>query len=194
MARESSPVCEPYQNHASDGSVTGTQVKLRAVSLVTVLGLAVIMPNVGFVGTAAAANEPTITSFSATTPGAQDVKVSFDSDEQLSTIDVSISNAESGSLSTADFTESGSGPYTYTATYEGSTNGTYDATLNTGADSDGNDGASGQSDSVKIYNVSTSVGTADTTLVETLYILTLSDCPLAPSFPSLSAPVFSVAS
>jgi len=47
-----------------------------------------------------------------------------------------------------DFTEVGSGPYNYTSLYQGSSDGTYTATLNTANDSADNDGAIGQSESV----------------------------------------------
>jgi hypothetical protein len=94
---------------------------------------------------------PSISSFSASNPSSQDVMVSFDSDEQLSTISVSISGAETATLTKADFTETSSGSgYTYEATYSGSTDGDYTATLDTAEDADGNDGATGQSDSVTV--------------------------------------------
>jgi PGF-pre-PGF domain-containing protein len=94
---------------------------------------------------------PTLSNVAATNPSGQDVQVSFDSDTQLSTISVSISGAETAPLTEADFTESGSaGSYTYTATYAGSSDGTYTATVDTAKDSEGNDGANGESDSVTI--------------------------------------------
>jgi len=95
---------------------------------------------------------PTISSFQTTNPSGQDVLVSFNVSEQLSTIDVDISGAETGALSTGDFTETanGDGTYNYTATYAGSSDGTYTATLNTAADAAGNDGAGGQTDSVTV--------------------------------------------
>jgi hypothetical protein len=99
---------------------------------------------------------PSLSNVSATNPSLQNVEVSFDSDEQLSgepqDIQVSISGAESGSLNGADFTESGSGPYTYTGTYVGSTGGDYTATIDTAKDLAGNDGATGQSVTVTISN------------------------------------------
>jgi hypothetical protein len=94
---------------------------------------------------------PSISSFGASNPSGQDVTVSFDSDEQLSTISVSISGAETATLSTSEFIETNNaGTYTYEATYRGSTAGTYDATLDSAKDSTGNDGATGQSDSVTL--------------------------------------------
>jgi len=98
---------------------------------------------------------PTISNFTASNPSNQDVKVTFESDEQLGPVDsdiqVSITGAESGSLVGSDFGEQGStGDWLYYATYVGSSNGTYTATLDTAKDSVGNDGASGQSDSIGV--------------------------------------------
>jgi len=94
---------------------------------------------------------PSVSNFAATNPSGQDVQVSFDSDEELSTISVDLSGPESATLTRSEFTESESGgTYTYTATYNGNSDGTYTATLNTAEDSDGNDGASGQSDMVTV--------------------------------------------
>lgn len=84
---------------------------------------------------------PTISSFDVSNPAGQDVQVTFESDERLSTIAVGISGVESETLSANDFTESGSGPYTYTATYSGSSDGSYDVALSTAADAVGNDGS-----------------------------------------------------
>jgi FlaG/FlaF family flagellin (archaellin) len=94
---------------------------------------------------------PSISSFGVANPSGQNVRVALDSDEQLSTIAVDISNAESATLTGGDFTESESGgTYTYAATYPGASDGTYEATLTTATDDDGNDGAAGQSDSVTV--------------------------------------------
>lgn len=94
---------------------------------------------------------PSISSFSASNPSSQNVRISFDSDKQLSTIDVTISNAESATLTEGDFSETDNGgSYTYQATYAGSSDGTYDVSLDTAKDAIGNDGASSESDSVDI--------------------------------------------
>jgi len=90
---------------------------------------------------------PTISSFSVSNPSGQDVEVSFDSSETLSSISVSITGAETATLTASDFTESGG---TYTATYQASTDGDYTATLDTAEDSAGNDGASSQSGTVTV--------------------------------------------
>jgi len=102
---------------------------------------------------------PSISSFGVGNPSGQDVTVSFDSDDQLSMINVSISGAESATLNQSDFTETDNGgSYTYEATYSGSSDGTYDVSLDTAEDAIGNDGASGESDSV---DVSTGGGSDD---------------------------------
>jgi hypothetical protein len=104
---------------------------------------------------------PTISNFTATNPQFQDVEVSFDSDKQLGEksgdIDVAISGVESASLKEGDFTETGTGPYTYTATYDGNTDGEYTATLNSAKDPDGNDGASSQSDTITVDTVAPTI-------------------------------------
>jgi FOG: WD40-like repeat len=93
---------------------------------------------------------PTISAYAVSNPSGQNVTVRFNATEQLSTISVSISNAESATLSSTDFTETAitGGNYTYDASYTGISDGTYTATLDTAADAAGNDGATGQQDSV----------------------------------------------
>jgi PGF-CTERM protein len=104
------------------------------------------------VGTASASftvdtTSPSISSFNASNPDAQDVSVSFDSDEDLSNISVDLSGPESATLTEADFVESGG---TYSATYDGNSDGDYTATLETAEDAAGNDGAAGQSDDTTV--------------------------------------------
>jgi PGF-CTERM protein len=94
--------------------------------------------------------EPTISAFGVSNPSGQDVRISFESDEHLSTITATVGGAESATLARSDFTESGSGPYTYTATYDGSSDGTYDVVLDAAEDAASNDGASSQSDSASV--------------------------------------------
>jgi len=91
---------------------------------------------------------PTVSDFSVMNPSGQNISVSFNSTEQLSAINVTISGEQSTTLDEMDFTEVGSGPYNYTSLYQGSSDGTYTATLNTANDSADNDGAIGQSESV----------------------------------------------
>ncbi|ODR82270.1 peptidase M26, partial [Haladaptatus sp. W1] len=95
---------------------------------------------------------PTVGNYTVTNPSGQDVTVSFDADERVETISVAVSGSESGTLTRADFSETatGSGTYTYAATYVGSSDGNYTATLNAAADDAGNDGASGETDGIGI--------------------------------------------
>jgi hypothetical protein len=105
---------------------------------------------VGNTSDGTAGDAPSISNFDVFASG-QDVDVSFDSDEQLSTISVALSGDASGTLTESDFTESGSGgAYTYTAAVSDGQDGTFTATLNTAEDSAGNDGANSQSDSVTV--------------------------------------------
>lgn len=100
---------------------------------------------------------PGITSFQATNPGGQNVNVSIDTGEQLGgsagDIAVSISGAETANLNRNDFTEYGSGPYTYATTYDGSSDGTYKTTLDTAQDAIGNDGANSESSSATVDTI-----------------------------------------
>ena len=96
---------------------------------------------------------PTVNSFQITNSDpsdTQDITVELETTEQLNGIDVSVSGAEGGSLVFEDFSESGSGPYAYTATYDSSTDGEYTVTLDTATDGAGNDGASSESDTVTV--------------------------------------------
>jgi len=86
-------------------------------------------------------------SFTATNPDGQDVSVSFDSDETVTNISVDLAGPENATLTETDFDESGG---TYTATYEGDSDGNYTATLEMAEDTDGNDGATGQSDTTTV--------------------------------------------
>lgn len=80
-----------------------------------------------------------------------DVTNTFESDEQLTNIEVAVSGAETATLTEADYTESGSGPYTYETTYTASaTSGDLTFTLDIAEDSAGNDGASGESATVTL--------------------------------------------
>lgn len=79
-----------------------------------------------------------------------DINNTFDSDEQLANIEVAVSGAETATLTEADYTESGTGPYTYSAVYTATTDGDYTFTLNIAEDSAGNDGASSESTTVTV--------------------------------------------
>jgi len=88
-------------------------------------------------------------SFTVTNPAGQNVSVSFNSSEELQNISVDLSGPENTTLTEDDFTYDATNR-TYTAVYNGSSDGTYNATLETAEDSAGNDGATGQSDEVTV--------------------------------------------
>lgn len=90
--------------------------------------------------------QPTVSSFSVSNPSGQEVEIDFQSDESLSSITAEVSGAESATLSESDFNRDGG---TYTATYNGDSDGQYTVTLKEAKNS-GGDGASGQSSSVTI--------------------------------------------
>ncbi|RNI08508.1 autotransporter outer membrane beta-barrel domain-containing protein, partial [Methanohalophilus portucalensis] len=96
--------------------------------------------------------KPRISSFELTNPSDKNLAVNFDSDKQLSVISVSITGAESATFTGTNFTEAdnGDGTYTYEATYNSNSDGDYTATLEIAEDAEGNDGASGEQDSVNI--------------------------------------------
>ncbi|WP_128476863.1 S8 family serine peptidase [Halorussus pelagicus] len=93
--------------------------------------------------------EPTISAFDVTAIG-QDTDVTFVSSEQLSNVTVGLGGDASGTLTRADFTENESGPYIYRANVSEGQDGTFEATLLDAEDADGNEGASGQTDSVTV--------------------------------------------
>jgi len=95
---------------------------------------------------------PSISNFDATNPSGTVVEVSFDSDEPLSTIDVGVTNATGYRANITSFSESANpdGSYTYTGSVDVGGTGDYTAVLNLAEDDAGNDGASGQSDTVTV--------------------------------------------
>lgn len=110
--------------------------------------------------TAPDTTSPSVRAFSLSNPSGQELRTSFESDEELVTIEVTISGSESGSLDTADFSETvSSGTYTYEATYRAGSDGDYTATLNEAADGSGNDGASGQSVTITVTTTSSGLVT-----------------------------------
>lgn len=132
-------------------SITASNLKLNSGKLNDSSNSLASSQTLGSVTDGAA---PIINSITTTNPSTKNVNVTIKTGEQLggsaSDIAVSISGAETASLDRDDFTESGTGPYTYEAQYTGSSDGTYTATLDTANDSAGNDGADGESDSVTV--------------------------------------------
>jgi len=103
------------------------------------------------------ASAPNVTSISLDNDGSDNLDLSFETDEQLggetANLTVTVDGPSTTDVYTFDrdeFSESGSGPYTYALTTTqsfGDGEGTYTATVDTAEDSNGNDGASGESDS-----------------------------------------------
>ena len=101
---------------------------------------------------------PSINAFSIANPSGQQLRISFDSTEELNSIRVSIFGPESVDLTTSDFTQTATegDQISYEATYQPETDGEYTANLVEAADSAGNDGATGAEVSVTIENSSDS--------------------------------------
>lgn len=96
---------------------------------------------------------PNITNFTARNASGK-VQVSFTSDEELALADVIIMppSGPGVSLGLRELTKTGDGPYTYTGVWENTPdiNGEYTATLDSAVDAAGNNGATGQTDTVRI--------------------------------------------
>jgi len=106
---------------------------------------------------------PSISNFQATNPSGLDIRVSFDTSETPVDIDVPIDDSGGSTVETlteSDFSCSGG---TCSATYTASTDDTYTASLSTAEDDAGNDGASGQSDSVSASSGSPTISSATAT-------------------------------
>ncbi|WP_143052172.1 PGF-pre-PGF domain-containing protein [Halobacterium jilantaiense] len=106
---------------------------------------------------------PAVQSFAVSNPDGQAVTVTVETDEPLDAASVAVSGATTRTLTRSAFTETGSGPYTYEATFDDGTNGTYDATLDTAADAAGNDGAGAESDSVEVDTVTPTISNVSVT-------------------------------
>lgn len=104
---------------------------------------------------------PSISAFSIANPSEQQLRVSFESNEELAAVQVSITGPESAILSESDFseTEPDSETYTYEGTYQASSDGEFTATLEEATDQNENDGSNGQSATL-------SVQTTDETIID----------------------------
>jgi hypothetical protein len=92
---------------------------------------------------------PSVARFDLGNPSKKDLSVTFDSNESLSNIRVELDGPETATIS--DFSVNVvDDTYIYFTTYRVSTAGQYTATLTTAADRDGNDGATGQTDTVTV--------------------------------------------
>ena len=95
---------------------------------------------------------PTITDFNLSHAGDRRINVSFNASQPLSTVDVQFTTSpENPTLALGDFTnESVGGVEVYTATETVGSDGNYTADLQTAADSAGNDGSGGETDSTTV--------------------------------------------
>ncbi len=95
--------------------------------------------------------EPTINEFSLSNPRGQAVEVQLTTDEPLSELSVDLTGPESTTLTAEDFdSDEESGTYTYTATYDGATNGEYEASLVSAVDDADNDGVDDETAAITI--------------------------------------------
>ncbi|WP_135806797.1 surface glycoprotein [Halorussus marinus] len=145
-----------YDLYAAEGSTLGSASDSDTQTTLTVDGVAPTIENFQITN-----EDPTDT---------QSVEVSFTSDERLETIDatVKVDGQQDGTLSSVDFSKNGD---TYTATYDGSSDGDYTIILNTAADKAGNDGADGESDSVTVDTQQPSISKVTTNFVENSNVL-----------------------
>ncbi|MFC7080823.1 beta strand repeat-containing protein [Halorussus caseinilyticus] len=94
---------------------------------------------------------PSVSNLTVTNPADRQVAVSFESDQQLSAVGVTLDTPTGTvTLDRSDFAETGTGPYSYEATHGGSADGTYEAALDRAADDMGNDGAAGGTDATTV--------------------------------------------
>ncbi|NEU55288.1 hypothetical protein [Halorussus sp. MSC15.2] len=104
-----------------------------------------------------AVGSPDISAFDVSATG-QDVDLRFESNEQLSNVTVELGGDAAGTLTLADFSETNnSGTYVYSADVSSGRDGTFRATLIRAEDADGDDGASGRSESVTVDTEAPSV-------------------------------------
>lgn len=94
---------------------------------------------------------PSISEFSVSNDNTPDVDVSFNSSEELSTINATGSGIESFTLTESDFsTDESEAPFEYLATYSVENEGNLTVELNEAADISGNDGASSQNETLNV--------------------------------------------
>lgn len=101
-----------------------------------------------------------VTGFEASASGKQNVTATVETDEKLASMNVSLSGPENATLTLADgnfSTNDSSAPYSYTATYDASTDGNYTGALEKIESTDGDVVNSAQTDSVTIDEVGPSI-------------------------------------
>ncbi|MFB6119175.1 PKD domain-containing protein [Halosegnis sp.] len=102
-------------------------------------------------GTVSVAVPPTISDYTVENPTARNLVVAFSASEQLQDITVAVDGPTSQTLTASDFAEATTATgYRYQARVTVSADGIYTATLQTAMDAAGNDGATGQSQSIII--------------------------------------------
>ncbi|WP_089649671.1 beta strand repeat-containing protein [Halobacterium hubeiense] len=91
-----------------------------------------------------------VSEFAATATGDQNVTVNVTTNHDLSELNVTLDGPETAALTLAagDFEETGTDPYSYTATYDGSADGEYTATLDSAASA--GDATSGNTDTATV--------------------------------------------
>lgn len=113
---------------------------------------------------------PSVRDFHASNPSELTIGVRFESNQRLSDIRVVVTGPSSATLTEADFSETGSGPYTYTTTTSVSSAGEYGVTLELAANANGN-GASNEHEYVSVSSAASPTPTitaaASTTPVPT---------------------------
>jgi len=91
---------------------------------------------------------PSISKFTATNPSAQNIRITFNSDEQLQDITVSVNepSGDTATLNADDFEQPNNGVGTYATTFKASEDGDYTVVLDAAQDAAGNDGSGAESD------------------------------------------------
>lgn len=108
--------------------------------------------SVGIAGVASYPGPLSVSNFEANATGDQNVTVNVTTNQTLSELNVTLSGPENATLTLGDFEQTGSNPYSYTATYDGSTDGGYEATVERAA-SAGDSVSSAGSDTASVDEV-----------------------------------------
>ncbi|MFC7069326.1 beta strand repeat-containing protein [Halobaculum lipolyticum] len=135
----------------------------RSAIVAATLVVAVAVASAGVVVQAAGGGTPEITGYDVTNPSGSTIEVTFQSNETLDVISVGIDQETDflRALDETDFAASGTGPYTYTATFTVASDGNFTADLSDARDADGNDGADTGS-----FQGSTTVDTTSPTITD----------------------------
>jgi hypothetical protein len=112
----------------------------------------------GTTGTATIDKVPIVSNFTTRNPDGKQIWVRVNVSEPLATLRVALNGPNTTTLTLADFSRSGSTPYTYTATWTPERRGDYAATLRAAADANDKDGADGQVDAISVGDQNTGGG------------------------------------